>query len=80
MWSSALIGAWLCTALGLALSLLLEFSNSFVGKDESRVGILYVMGGCFGENFGCSVEKISSGYTPLCGSRSVDFREAQSAV
>lgn len=68
MWSSALIGAWLCTALGLALPLLLEFSNSFVSKDGSRVGVLCVMGGCFEKNVGWSVEKISSGYTPLCGS------------
>lgn len=39
--------------------------------------MLYVMGGCFGENFDCSTERISSGDMPFDGSRSFDFRETK---
>lgn len=72
--------AWLCAAPGLALPLSLQCSSSLAGKDGGGGhGILYVMGGCFGERFDCLVERISSGDLPLVGSQFIDFGGAMSA-
>lgn len=55
----------LASSWGLALYssrvALLLLLHSLVGKGEKRIGMLYVISGCFVEDFGCSMERISSG-------------------